>query len=650
MHIYGKIYLTLHGFMLGETKSKLQKGLRLKIQSALEAAKELTCGPNDQLKWKSLLTYLFEDHCLSGSDILSKVIQLHQGNDKRGCVELLLKYCKTCRVAACLPVITLSDKYIPLDFDKNLHIENDVKGLVEEKEGCLDFDMILAHLRQAWRHRNPEKILTYMKLISACHDLEKRTLTEKGKHFLPDKRRGKPHVGQIALRMLYLDTKDLVLKRYIGNCYTLASITESPVRLILFSVVTHQLFQHEVKSAESIQIGTINWPDVGIPQDMADRDVDKHTFRGKTGKGSDSILKTRPEGMTDAAFKEFHGPRRKQDINDFFNEGVKCVDQAMVFNPFWSKTMEIYKQHSSRQQKTVVMTAKYMDKLKRVKPDLFHSGEVKSEKVKTAKRKLPSDQEEQAKKQKVDQITFAPPPDCPLLQIPNGPNKKETVADLENGKVWKGPFTTKQISHILCIHRLMKNVFGDKHTLDVEDRYPFVVFPLLKGPDASLQEETKVYVNYLQKKQIVERNFMTRKSMGLQQLHDLSPLQIVNLPQSVWAHFLLRFVLNIGDTGLYNAVTDSSCRFVYGIDMEENRGKNPSDNILDVMFVKKPSKQLCAAILYSMKKNKADLMKVLDREIDNDNLKIHLEKYSSALNVNDIIYKIALIKTTVSLL
>ena len=312
--------------------------------------------------------------------------------------------------------------------------------------------------------------------------------------------------------------------------------------------------------------------------------------------------------------------------------------------------MEIYKQHNARQQKTVKMTELYINKLKKVKPYLFHSGGVKHEKVKSVKRKVSSNQDKQSKKQHVEQKAYELPPDCPLLQIPNGPNKKETRADLENGKVWKGPFSKKKISHLRCIHRLMRDVFDDKHTLHFEEKYPFVLFPLLKGSDASLQEEKKVYVNYLQKKQIVEGNFMSRKSMGLHQLHELSPLQIVNLPQSVWAHFLFRFVLNIGDSGLYNAVTDSSCSFVYGIDMEENRGKKPSENILDVMFVKKPSRQLCSAILYSMKIKKAELMKKLDIEIDNDTIKGLLEEYSSSLNFNDITQKIDLVKRIVSLL
>lgn len=635
--------------MLDEVKSLLQKSLRRKEEKyVLEATKELTWHKDaDHLKWKSLLTFLFEDHCLSGSDILSIFIQLYAENKKRTCVKLLLKHCKTCRIAACLPVITLSEKYMIVDFDKDLVCENELEGLVEQKEGCLNFDMILTHLLQAWRYRNVVRILSYIKLVSVCYDLEKRTMTEKGKKFLPDKIKGKPHVGQIALRMLYLKTEDTILKRYIGNCYKLASIPDSPVRLILFSVVTHLLFQHEVKSEDTIQLGNTDWKSVKVLQDMPDWAVDKHTFRGKNGKASAKLMKGRPKGMTDDAFKVFHGQRMKRGQTDFFLEGVKHVDKAIPLNPFWERTIQIYQQHPESQQKTIKMTVQYMDKLRNVRPDLFHCSTVKTTSQKSTKRKLPSEQED-PKKQKVEQKKYSPPPDCPLLQIPNGPNKTYTRVDVKEGVVWKGPFTKKKIDRILFVHTVMTSVFGDKHTLKVEERYPFIIFPMLQGSDASLQEEKKVYIDYLQQKQQVEGKFMSRKNMGLQQLHELSPFQIVNLPSSVWAHFFFRFILNVGDSGLYNAVTNSACSFVYGIDMEENRGKKPSYDIINIMFVKKPSKQLCSAILYSIRKNKVELMKQLNIEKDIEKVKFIGQDHAASFIVSEAVEKIHLIKNIVA--
>ena len=329
MFLYGIVFLTFSGFMLDELRSFLQKAVRRKeTKFALEATKELT-EHKDKLTWKTLLILLFEDHCLSGSDILHRFLQFYVQKNKRGCVELLLKDCKTCRVAACLPVITLTDEYLEFDFEKkstgdfekkSAEKGNEFDGLLEEKEGCLDFDLILSHLCMAWISRDIKRILICMKLITASHDLEKRTVSEKGNWFLKEKKRGKKTVGQIVLKILYSITNDLNLKIYIGHCYKLACIPESPFRLILFSIGAHLLYPDAVKSKHFSHLGKqVDWGLIGKLNVMPNWAVDKHTHRGRTGKASEPLLVERPEGMTDAEMKEFHGPRRKRDIEDFFS-------------------------------------------------------------------------------------------------------------------------------------------------------------------------------------------------------------------------------------------------------------------------------------------------------------------------------------------
>ena len=657
MFLYGRIFITFCGFMLDEVKSLLHKALRRKEKKfALEATKELT-EHKDQLTWKTLLIFLFEDHCLSGSDILSRFLQFYVQNNKRGCVELLLEDCKTCRVAACLPVITLTDEYLEFDFEKKSAEEaGEFDGLLEAKEGCLDFDLIISHLRGAWISRDIKKILICMKLITASHDLEKRTLSEKGNRFLKEKKRGKKTVGQIVLKILHSITNDLNLKIYIGYCYKLACIPESPVRLILFSIGAHLLYPDAVKSKAFIHLGKkVDWRLIGKLNVMPNWVVDKHTHRGKTGKASEPLLAERPKGMTDADMKEFHGPRRKRDIEDFFSDGTEHVDKAIPVNPFWEKTKDIYRRYPRRQQKTIHMTAQYIKFLKKAKPTLFQPETVgikrklsndlvvlnaKKPKIKsTRKRKLSGEELE------IDIKRFAPPPGSPLLQVPTGHHKTYALADIAGGKVWKGPFSKKRIERILLVHELMKCVFADKHTLEVEERYPYLVYPLLKGKDAPLRIEKKIYFDHIQK-QSVERDFLSRSSMGLRQLHVMSLTQIANLPQSVWAHFFYRFVLGVGDSGLYNALTDPTCSFVYGIDMDEVRGKKPTleMDILDMMFVKKPARDLQLAILSSMKKNKRELM----NELCSVNLDQLTEKYSACFSLKDIREKIDLIKVRVS--
>ena len=39
-------------------------------------------------------------------------------------------------------------------------------GLVAKKSGCLDFDLLLAHIRNAWKAKNEVNLIAYMKLAT----------------------------------------------------------------------------------------------------------------------------------------------------------------------------------------------------------------------------------------------------------------------------------------------------------------------------------------------------------------------------------------------------------------------------------------------------------------------------------------------------
>ena len=199
----------------------------------------------------------------------------------------------------------------------------------------------------------------------------------------------------------------------------------------------------------------------------------------------------------------------------------------------------------------------------------------------------------------------------PLLQLPTSSQKVYTVADLDEDKVVKGPYRNKAKMHrVMFLHQVMKDVLGDQHTLDFEPDLPYLLFPLLKGHKASMEITTRNFTDCISQADIEDAEFLTRDCLGIVQLHKVSPQAIKKLPYTLWSHFLYRFALNIGDSGLYNAITDSKMSFVYGIDMEENRGDvSKALSLLEVMFSKAPRKNLCEAILLSVKEKKIDLFR-----------------------------------------
>ena len=176
--------------MLDEMRSLLQKSLRRKEWVlALQSAKELLGYEKDQLPWKSLVTFLFEDHCLSDTDVLMTIYKAFEQNSREAkyrCVELLMQ-CKTCRVAACLPVIALDSPYEPKHWDENIAVRESVCGLMVQGQGLLNTDQLLEHLLRAWNEKNHDRIITYIKLATMVVENEKRQLTTKGNDFLISK-------------------------------------------------------------------------------------------------------------------------------------------------------------------------------------------------------------------------------------------------------------------------------------------------------------------------------------------------------------------------------------------------------------------------------------------------------------------------------
>lgn len=205
-------------------KSLLQKSLRRKEEGlVLSSCRELLGFGKDQLQWKSLVTFLFEDHCLVESKVLQQLVRLYEAKDKYGWVELLLK-CHTCRVAACLPVIAMEDKYLPVTSAlQQVSPDLTVSGLLSFQLGDINIDLVLTLLINAWKHKVEDELIFYMKLMTICHDHEKRTVTTKGMAYLVGNT-NKANIGHIVMSVLWKSTPsdDKEMKSYLTSCFKLA--------------------------------------------------------------------------------------------------------------------------------------------------------------------------------------------------------------------------------------------------------------------------------------------------------------------------------------------------------------------------------------------------------------------------------------------
>ena len=686
MFLYGKHFFTANGLNLDEVKSLLQKSLRRKeVNLACSAAKEL----GHLLTWDKLLVYVFEDHCLISSQLLTKVLDSYKQSkkektekeldkNKKYVIDLLLKKCKTSRVAACLPVIGM-DKEYRKKLNEAPKLDTSI-CFVTESKSCINVNNIISCLRKAWKDRDYKRVIAFMKLVTVSHDMEKRTLTGEAKKCIrmmtnTEKKRLPDGIGQLVLALLYHDSQESEneLSSYLRVTLDISlHVPQAPMRLILFSVVAHLIFldiivnnnrsKHEDDLACSVE-----WDSVGKIKEMPSWAIDKHTFRGKFGKSTmDVVMKKgfKDEFENDAVLTEFHGQRPKSDIVHFFVEGVKEVRPMLRENPYWERTKEIYTSFPKRKQKTVQMTREYVSYLQMKKPEVFHQkesqygDEKKQMKIQTyfpvqvddenqqnkqlpterrMKRKREHDEEEESKLKKkkdtehseegeikANKILPKQIPsheaieDFPLLQVPCGAHKCYTRIDLANEIVWKGPMEKPQITCLTAVYKIMKTVFNDIHTVPCIHDGNFIVFPLLKGKNASLLVEKKTMKDCKQGGRIVDRNFMTRESLGLLQLHKLTETEISSLPVSLWMHFIARFIMQVGDSGLYNALTDVDRSFVFGIDLDEKRSSCLPECLLDILFTKRPRKVLCDSIVRKLKKHKHELIQMLNDVKIND--------------------------------
>lgn len=398
--------------------------------------------------------------------------------------------------------------------------------------------------------------------------------------------------------------------------------------------------------------------------------------------------------MTEDEFEIFHGERRKRGLVDFFDEGTVMKHETTPGeNPYWEETKRIYYEQPPKLQKTYRLTTIYYQKLKKEHKHLFYipvkslvtrrdsndgSTEDTKERDETVrllrKRAVVTQNEEsgaRAKKRKVDFIashskeradgstvpnenagsTESPlvPPAGPLLQLPTGSAKVYTRLSADKTKVWKGPYKQGRMNLVLFFHRAMRDVLGDAHTLEVECRQPYLAFPLLKGARVGEIEITKRDFNdVISKVEVREGDFVLRESLGVLQCHKMGADRLKNLPVTFWVHFVWRFCLNVGDTGLYNAITDDELSFVFGIDMEERRARVAENSLVGFLFCKMPAKAYVQEIWNCLKTNKTELEKLVNMPVNYAGLDRLAEMYNASFDRALFVGRLKLVREAVN--
>ena len=622
--------------MLDEAKSLLQKALRRKDALYVKyACHELLLS--DQLSWRSILIWLCEDHCLVNSEFLMRFNRMYALKNKYACVMLLFQ-AYTCRIAAHLPIISMQSSYDPIIWRDDMEIPESLQGLVEEKAGSVKVDLLLAHIVDAWKREDTHDLFTYIKLASITCDNEQRVLTEKGKRYLhavgrsqhpisalhvndneqpvlTEKRktvgRCKPHIGALYVNVLYRHSTGH-LKQYIYNWLQLASGSNAPMRLILFTILAYRLHYREARQLYTIELITSEeYP--GPLNDMPSWATDIHTYRGRTGRDvprdkldrHPNVARGYPYYMLHA---ELYYRRPKQDREDFWATGLKCNKPALDINPYWDETLRQYRAEKPHNQKTVKMTLKYITHLKNQFSHIFHSPNKRAF-------TFDDDDDSVSKRQKLETDKYS---HLPLFQQPTSSSKVHTRLDIDNQRVIKGPYV-KRRELALFYHECMLDVLGDKHTLPITDDPPYLIFPLLQNPLSTVQLTHQNYNDKILKSDVEQQAFVKRESLGYVQVHKIKPEYLLSLSTSVWVHFLLRYGLNVGDSGLYNMLTNVQTNVdhtTFGIDMEETRGNVHHDgDIISYMFSKRPAADACTRIRTSVRLGKHTIIQELSNSL-----------------------------------
>lgn len=201
------------------------------------------------------------------------------------------------------------------------------------------------------------------------------------------------------------------------------------------------------------------------------------------------------------------------------------------------------------------------------------------------------------------------PESLPLLKIPECRHKVYTRADVDRYEVIKGPYTSNEMyQRTLTFHRVMRDELDDKHTLPFEERQingeHFLVFPLIKGSeyDEEIPLSKRTFADPIADGFVREDiDFIDMDGLGLTSVDQMTPQDIAQLPMSFWLHFVYRFGLNVGDSGLDNGISDGEN--LYGIDLDEVRHYTDDSSLCGLIFSRRPREELCEVIEQRIRDN-----------------------------------------------
>ena len=358
MLIRGREFVTHNGIMLDEVLSLLQKSLRRQeLDLSYRAAKELVGYDKDQLPWKSLVTFMFEDHCLTDVATLEMYYDIIIRKNKYQAVELLGK-CFTCRYAACLRVVALGEEYWPNAelWNDTVTLEPEFQTMVAKSCDGIDCDILIALIIKYWKDQNTKALTTLFALVSVAAIVENRSITGKGINYLIDNSVKTPTLYHLVISILYKTATDEYMKKYARLCYHFAAIDYAPYSLILFCTVSQMIFKEKVLShvkPDLSNIGAVDWDGVPKIEHMPSWAVDINTYRGRFGK---ETMKFRNSPLPQEDRAEFHGSRPKADIRMYFDDGCVCINDILNENPIFEEAKQMYLKQTPSMQNTKSMT------------------------------------------------------------------------------------------------------------------------------------------------------------------------------------------------------------------------------------------------------------------------------------------------------
>ena len=527
MLIRGRLTLTKSSrLMLDEAKSALQKGLRRRDGVVVRAfAEELV----SQAKPGHILTYLLEDHNTASLECMKHVTLLMKSGNLVGAVKYMLQHGSLSRQASCLSTAVIG-REDPVSLDLPAVVKaGDIDGAAR---------LINKICVEPWAAVSKEDQQHVREVLTTTNRKLKLTQLE------------------VTLAAICSATTNEEVQQYCICLGKLLELLPAPdrkkiARLVLFSAVCRM----ETPGVDFLNLEL--WPVEKTDPVIPPYAIDKHTYRGRTGKGVDVTL------LAKEVWKpELYGPKPRQDIHDFWTKGVVCAGDAHV-NKYWDEAKAVYTKNGFLKTKAI-----------------------------GKKRKATWD-EPRAKIIKKN-------PDHRFAHRKAG----KVGTTLCGNMIHIGSYSSRKLwSHTAFSHYAMKHILKDGHTLPA-------TFAKVYNHRLYSKPATDVkFKDYIQGGTPISTRFVKMSSVALCVLKEEASL--TTFPGSLWCHFIYRYALDIANTPVYTAIAvDPDTGETWGVAMGRGPRENVTDdgNIVQRLFIVKPEEAVVTEILAAMKDKKAEIL------------------------------------------